>query len=43
LGYGDAVGVLDTIRNSGAKNIAIIEEWIDPSLAPAEGAAAPPQ
>jgi biopolymer transport protein TolR len=43
LGYGDAVGVLDTIRNSGAKNIAIIEEWIDPSLAPAEGAAPAPQ
>ena len=31
LGYGQAVRVLDVIRASGAKNIAIIEEFVDPT------------
>jgi biopolymer transport protein ExbD len=43
VSYGDAIGVLDIIRNSGAKNIGIIEEFIDPSAAPAGGEAAATQ
>jgi len=29
--YGDAVRVLDIMRNAGAKNVGIIEDFIDPS------------
>jgi biopolymer transport protein TolR len=31
--YGDAVHVLDLIRNAGAKHIGIIEEYVDPTAA----------
>lgn len=38
VNYGDAMGVMDQVRNNGAKNIGIVMDYVDPtqpSAAPA--------
>ncbi len=39
--YGDAMGVMDTVRHSGAKNIGIVMEYVDPTIPSAAPAGAP--
>jgi biopolymer transport protein TolR len=35
VNYGDAVKLMDAVRNNGAKNIGIVMDWVSPTGAPA--------
>jgi biopolymer transport protein TolR len=35
VNYGDAMKVMDVVRNNGAKNIGIVMDYVDPVTAPA--------
>ena len=34
VNYGDAVKVMDVVRNNGAKNIGIVMDWVSPTGSP---------
>jgi biopolymer transport protein TolR len=34
VNYGDAVKLMDAVRNNGAKNIGIVMDWVSPTGAP---------
>ena len=40
VNYGDAVKLMDIVRNNGAKNIGIVMDWVSPTGAPSAPAAA---
>jgi biopolymer transport protein TolR len=42
VNYGDAVKLMDTVRNNGAKNIGIVMDWVSPTGAPSAPAPAAP-
>ncbi len=37
VNYGDAMKVMDTVRNNGAKNIGIVMDWVNPLQASTSG------
>ncbi len=37
VNYGDAMKVMDVVRNNGAKNIGIVMDWVNPLEAAAAG------
>ena len=41
VNYGDAIKLMDTVRNNGAKNIGIVMDYVDPTAATAAAAPAP--
>ncbi len=41
VNYGEAMKVMDTVRNNGAKNIGIVLDWVDPVSGAAPAAATP--
>src|SRR5512143_902727 len=34
VNYGDAIRLMDTVRNNGAKNIGIVMDWVNPAGGP---------
>jgi biopolymer transport protein ExbD len=42
VNYGDAIKLMDTVRNNGAKNIGIVMDWVNPTGAPSAASPAAP-